>query len=170
MIKKSKKAVSGVIIAILLILLAVIIASIIFYSSKSFMQNIEKDSAIKLAKEQCNTKFNIELAACYKLDYPNTGTHTINLDLINLKETIPAGSSILLDNGLEEKIIPLVEFTTNEITQGIGKSITIAIDSAQLDLSTYGLKTIKFVPVFVYKNERVLCDEIPEVDINVCTS
>jgi FlaG/FlaF family flagellin (archaellin) len=169
-LKKNKKAVSAVITTILLVLLAIAIAAIIYASSKSFIQNMQKDSAIKMAKEQCGKRFNVELAACYKLPVLPSTTSTINLDLINLKETIPAGSSIILNNGLEERIIPLegVAFTEQEITQGVGKSLTLTIDNTQLDLATFAPKTIKFVPVFTYKNERVLCNEIPEIDIKAC--
>jgi len=179
---KNKKALSTVIMTVLLILLAVVVASIIFFSSKSFLSDVQKDSAIKMAEEQCGSKFNVQLAACYKINHPASPPpqgpqDTIYLDLINLKETIPAGSSILLDNGFSKFTIPLdginpLSTLSLSITQGEGKSLEVSIYQDKLKLSEYfnpnGKNTLKFVPVFTYNEERVLCNEIPEIDIKPC--
>jgi len=160
-IKQDKKALSSVVMTVLLILLAVTIAGIIYYSSKAFIQNMQKDSAIKMAREQCSKKFNIELSACYR-----TSESKIYMDLINLKETIPSGSSILLDNKQSKVIVPLVDFNAHEIEQGYGTSLEVQL--LFLDLNEFKPETIKFVPVFVHKEERVLCNDFPEIVIKPC--
>jgi len=165
--KKNKKAVSGVIITTLLVLLALIVGGMIYLSSSSFLDRMEKESAVRLAKEQCSTRFDVKLSACY-VDNSLPDTDEIHLDIINLKEDIPLGSQILLGNEQGQIFMPITALNSKEtqIKEGEGRSIVIILDT--IELTNFNLERIRFVPIFITKDQRVLCEDIPEVDIGPC--
>lgn len=161
----SKKAVSEVIITTLMVLLVIVIAGMIYLSSSGFLDKMERESAVRLAKEQCPIRFNVELSACY-INQAEGTPDEIHLDIINLKEPIPDGSQISLINNYQETLMPITDANI-KLMQGESKSFVI---ETSLELTNYISEKmrLRFIPIFITSNQRVLCNEIPEIDINAC--
>ena len=157
---KSKRAISDIIVTVLLVLTAIIVATIIFAFGRSFISNSSGSEII--SKESCNNKFNFQFSGCYSLS-----DNIINIDIVNFKQDIPAGSLIALDSG-RSKILTLLYQERKTLSQGQASSIVINASLIRIDLSSFDLKKIAIVPVLRSNASTVLCDNIAAVDVTKC--
>jgi len=160
---KDKRGVSAVIIAVLLILLTLTVASTVFIYSKNLLRNVQKDSATALAQTECPKKFSMQIDGCF-----NLASNQIHMDIVNLKDEIPAGSLISLESDYTKVLMQLYSYPPKILGAGQSDSITINASEIGLNLAAFGLKKIGIVPIFMVKDARVLCDELGTIDIAEC--
>lgn len=160
---KNKKGLSTIVITVLLILLSLSVASIIYAYGRGTLATAQKEGAISLARSECPKAYEVQIAGCF-----NKTSNTINVDLINLKNDLPYGTLISLQND-RTKILTLFnpDFTNQDpIKAGEGRSVTITPN--EVDLAQFNLKKIKLVPLYLTNGIKVMCDELSEVDVTEC--
>jgi hypothetical protein len=157
---RNKKAISDIVVTVLLVLTAIIVGTLIFAFGRSFISN--SDGGETISKEVCAQKFNFQFSGCY-----NTVDNLINIDIVNFKQDIPAGSLISLDNG-RSRVLTLLYQERKTLFQGQASSIILNASLVRIDLTTFDLKKIAIVPVLRNNASTVLCDNIAAIDVTKC--
>ena len=163
--KKSKRGLSGIVIAILLVLLVIGIGAIIALYSHSLLSKIQKNSATDLSKQECTDNFKVDVAGCVN----NTG-NAIHLQIVNLGEDIPAESLLQIDYGdasTSTKILTLLnsEPIQTNLTSGLGQEVVIY---PMENLNQTNINAVRVIPILIKNNIRILCENLEPYKIPQC--
>ena len=158
---KNKKGLSEVVTTVLLILLGIAIATIVIFYSRGMLNNAEKDGAASAAKDQCPKKYNLQIAACL-----NSTTNTLKIEVNNLKEELPPGSLISLIGERTTVLTLLDPLDTTGFKIGEGR--TVERNPVDINLTQFGLKRIKVIPLITISKTRALCEDFEEVVVESC--